>query len=169
MTAPIRVRLTALYVLVLAAIVAALTAFVVTRLRADLIATVDANLRAAAAQIALAYHNEGPLEFIDTAQTVLPGSRSEPAGAAALEPSGTTLVATGALRATAGRLISQAARASVMGGRTVALSIRTVGARRVHLRVVATPATRRGQRRVLVVAESCTMPTTLCIVRSCCC
>lgn len=79
MSAPIRVRLTALYVLVLAAIVAALTAFVVTRLRADLIATVDANLRTAAAQIALAYHNEGPLEFIDTAQTVLPGSRSEPA------------------------------------------------------------------------------------------
>lgn len=154
MSAPIRVRLTALYVLVLAAIVAALTAFVVTRLRADLIATVDANLRTAAAQIALAYHNEGPLEFIDTAQTVLPGSRSEPAGAAALEPSGTTLVATGALRARPDRLISQPARASVVGGRTLAFSIRTVGARRVHLRVVALPATRRGQRRVLVVAES---------------
>ena len=53
MSAPIRVRLTALYVLVLAAIIAALTVFVVTRLRADLIASVDANLRAAAAQIAL--------------------------------------------------------------------------------------------------------------------
>ena len=82
MSAPIRIRLTVLYVLVLAAIIAALTAFVITRLRADLIASVDANLHTAAAQIALAYHNEGRLEFIDTAQTVLPGSRSEPAGAA---------------------------------------------------------------------------------------
>ena len=154
MSAPIRVRLTALYVLVLAAIIAALTAFVVTQLRADLIASVDANLRTAAAQIALAYHTEGPLEFIDTAHTVVPGSRSEPAGAAALDLSGTTLVATGALGTTAGRLISHSARASVLAGRTLALSITTGGARRLHLRVVEIPATRRGRPQIVAVAES---------------
>jgi two-component system OmpR family sensor kinase len=151
---PIRVRLTALYVLVLAAIIAALTTFVVTRLRADLIASVDANLRTAAAQIALGYRNEGPSEFIDTAHTVLPGSGSEPAGAVALEPSGRALVATGALRATAGRLISQAARVIVLGGRSIAFSTTTSGARRVHLRVVAIQAERRGQPRVIAVVES---------------
>lgn len=154
MSAPIRVRLTALYVLVLAAIIAALTVFVVTRLRADLIASVDANLRAAAAQIALGYRNEGPSEFIDTAHTVLPGSRSEPAGAAAFGRTGTTLVATGVLRATADQLISRGFRVSVLGGRTLAFSTRTAGARRVHLRVVAIPALRRGHRLVLAVAES---------------
>ena len=154
MSAPIRIRLTALYVLVLAAIIAALTAFVVTRLRADLIASVDANLRTAAAQIALAYHTEGPLEFVDTAQTVVPGSRSEPAGAAALDPSGATLVATGALGATTGRLISPTARAAVLAGRTLAFSITTGGARRLHVRVVAIPATRHGRRQIVAVAES---------------
>ena len=154
MNAPIRVRLTALYVLVLAAIIAALTAFVVTRLRADLIASVDTNLRTAAAQIAVAYHNEGPLEFIDTAQTVLPGSRSEPAGAAALDASGTTLVATGAVKEAAERVLSPAARASVLAGRRLAFSTVTAGPLRLHLRVVAVPATRRGEHQVLAVAES---------------
>ncbi len=154
MSAPIRIRLTVLYVLVLAAIIAALTAFVITRLRADLIASVDANLHTAAAQIALAYHNEGRLEFIDTAQTVLPGSRSEPAGAAAVDPSGTTVVATGAVKHAAERLMSPAARASVLAGRTLAFSTVIAEAPRLHLRVVAIPATRRGQRQVLAVAES---------------
>ena len=72
MNAPIRVRLTVLYVLVLAAIIAALTAFVVARLRSDLTSELDRGLRDAAGQIGPAYRAEGPPEFRDTTQTVLP-------------------------------------------------------------------------------------------------
>ena len=85
---------------------------------------------------------------------MLPGSRSEPAGAAAFGRTGTTLVATGVLRATADQLISRGFRVSVLGGRTLAFSTRTAGAWRVHLRVAAIPAVRRGHRLVLAVAES---------------
>jgi hypothetical protein len=56
---PIRLRLTAWYVLVLAAVLAALGAFVVTRLRSDPTSEVDRSLRSAADQIALGYRAGG--------------------------------------------------------------------------------------------------------------
>src|SRR5262249_50400367 len=67
---------------------------------------------------------------------------------------GTTLVATGALRPAGESLLSRPGRASVLAGRTVAFSTVTAGPGRLHLRVVAIPASRRGERQVLVVAES---------------
>jgi hypothetical protein len=60
---PIRARLTAWYVALLALVIAALGAFVVIRLRADLTADFDRSLRSAAAQLRAAYEREGPGRF----------------------------------------------------------------------------------------------------------
>jgi heavy metal sensor kinase len=89
MRLPIRARLTAAYALLLAAVVAGVGAFVVVRLRADLIAGVDEALVPAARQIALGYAEEGAPEFRDTASTVLSGPRR---AAQLLAPDGRVLV-----------------------------------------------------------------------------
>jgi heavy metal sensor kinase len=148
LSAPIRVRLTLLYVVVLAAIIAGLTTFVVTRLRSDLTAERDRTLRDAAGQIAPAYRAEGRPEFRDTTRTVLPGGHGRPAGGQILDPAGRVLVSEGG-PLMAAPLIGARARARALGGATV------IGSRpEPHLRVVAVPAQRRGRRQVLVVAES---------------
>ena len=152
MNAPIRVRLTVLYVLVLAAIIAALIAFVVTRLRSDLTAELDRGLRDAAGQIAPAYRAEGPAEFHDTTHTVLPPAQGEPAGAQILDPSGRVALSEGAgLTTTA--LIDRRARARALASATVIASRRLEHPPR-HLRLVAGPAGWRGRRQVLVAGES---------------
>jgi heavy metal sensor kinase len=152
MNAPIRVRLTVLYVLVLAAIVAALTAFVVTRLRGDLTAELDRGLRDSAGQIAPAYRAEGPAEFHDTTRTVLPTTGKEPAGGQILDPSGHVVLSEGpALTRTA--LIDRRTLARVLAGATV-IGSRRLGSSGQHLRLVARPAEWHGRRQVLVVAES---------------
>jgi heavy metal sensor kinase len=152
MNAPIRVRLTVLYVLVLAAIIAALTAFVVTRLRGDLIAELDRGLHDAAAQIAVAYRAEGRAEFHDTTRTVLPTASNEPAGAQLLDASGRVALSEGA-GMTSAPAIDGHARARALAGATVIAS-RELGRPAHHVRLVAVPASRRGQRQVLVVVES---------------
>jgi two-component system OmpR family sensor kinase len=150
--APIRVRLTVLYVLVLAAIIAALIAFVVTRLRSDLTAELDRGLRDAAGQIAPAYRAEGPAEFRDTARTVLPMARTEPAGAQILDPSGHVVFSQGAELGSTG-LIDRHALARALAGETVILSRRVARPDR-HVRLIAGPAGWHGRREVLVAAES---------------
>ena len=72
MRLPIRTRLTAWYVAVLAVLLAALTAFVVVELRADLVADSDRRLDDASTQIARGYEVEGVEDFHDVAATVLP-------------------------------------------------------------------------------------------------
>ncbi|MDQ6821595.1 MAG: HAMP domain-containing histidine kinase [Actinomycetota bacterium] len=152
MNAPIRARLTALYVLLLAAIVGALIAFVVTRLRADLTAELDRTLRAATAQIARGYRVDGPAEFRDTARTALPGTRRESAGAQVIDPTGRVLFSEGTADSQTA-LIDRDARTRALGGRTVAIS-RRIGRPVRHLRILAVPARRDGRREVLVVFES---------------
>ncbi len=152
MSAPIRVRLTVLYVLVLAAIIAALIAFVVTRLRADLINELDRGLRDAAGQIAPAYRAEGPAEFRDTTRTVLPTTGTEPAGAQILDQSGRVALNEGA-EITITALIDRDARTRALADHTVIAS-RRLGRPSRHLRIVAVPARWQGQHQVLVAAES---------------
>lgn len=72
MSLPIRVRLTAWYVLVLTVVIVALGAFVVIRLRDSLTSEQDRSLRLAATQIADGYRTEGAKNFVDVARTVLP-------------------------------------------------------------------------------------------------
>ena len=152
MNAPIRVRLTVLYVLVLAAILAALIFFVVTRLRVDLTAGLDNRLRDAAGQIAPAYRAEGPAEFHDTTRTVLPTTSGEPAGAQILRPTGQVAHHQGT-RLTATALIDHRTLARALAGSTVIAS-RWVGRPPQHMRLVAAPAEWRGRRQVLVAVES---------------
>ena len=75
MNAPIRVRMTAWYIAVLALVLVAVGAFVIVQLRADLTDSLDRDLRAAVHQIATGYRAEGVQEFSDTSATVLSGER----------------------------------------------------------------------------------------------
>ena len=152
MNAPIRIRLTALHIVTLAAILAALIAFVVTRLRADLTAALDRGLRDAAGQIAHGYGAEGPAEFFDTAGTVLPGDRGEAGGAEIVSPSGRVVLAQGVLRVSPAS-IGAGVRREVLSGRPLSLSVR-LGSPARHLRLIVTSVQRRRHRQVLAVAES---------------
>jgi two-component system, OmpR family, sensor kinase len=150
--APIRVRLTGWYVLVLAAVVVGLGAFVVTRLRADLTSTLDGSLRSAASQIAQGYHAEGASDFRDVAHTVLPGPRYHGSGAQILDlwgpvafSDGDPVVETPVLTDKELRLVSSL-RELVRDAR--------LGTPPEHLRVIGLSVTRHGRRQVLVVAES---------------
>jgi signal transduction histidine kinase len=139
-------------VLVLAAVVVGLGAFVVTRLRADLTSNLDSSLRSAASQIALGYHAEGALDFRDVAHTVLPGPRYHGSGAQILDLSGPVAVSEGdPLVETPVLTVGEVRRVS--SGRELVRDVR-LGTPPEHLRAVALPVTRHGRHQVLVVVES---------------
>ncbi len=71
MRLPIRVRLTAWYALFLAAIMIALGAFLVLKLRSDLRATIDREVRTSSATITASYAREGVAGFSETAAAAL--------------------------------------------------------------------------------------------------
>lgn len=146
---PIRVRLTAWYALLLAAIILALGAFVVLQLRSDLQATVDREVRASATQIGQGYMEEGNKDFRDVSNTVLSRGGS---GAQVLNKNGHVLVGFGdpvALKPMA----PADARAAAVAGKNRVLTVR-LGVDREEYRAIISPVNRLGNRRVLVVAES---------------
>jgi two-component system, OmpR family, sensor kinase len=149
---PIRLRLTAWYILVIAAVLAALTAFVVTRLRSDLTSELDRSLRSSAEQIRLGYRVEGRPEFRDTARTVLPESPGDRSGAQLLDATGRVLVVQGDA-VTRAPLIDRSVVRRALAGQTVVLS-RRLTTPREHLRIVAIPVRRHRQYQVVVAAES---------------
>ena len=67
MSLPIRARLTVWYAALLAVIILALGAFLVLRLRSDLQAAIDRDVRSAAAMVAAGYTAEGTDEFLEVA------------------------------------------------------------------------------------------------------
>ncbi len=135
MNAPIRVRMTAWYVAVLALVLVAVGAFVIVRLRADLTDATDRSLRPAVQQIAVGYRNEGLPEFRDTSRTVLSGER---AASQVLDTSGRVIASFG----------DPVSRRPMLGdGATVQLG----GA---DFRVASQTVTRGGARRVVVAASS---------------
>jgi heavy metal sensor kinase len=146
---PIRVRLTAWYSLLLAAIIVALGAFLVLRLRADLQATIDREVGASSGQIAHGYTEEGPKDFRDVSRTVLPHSGG---AAQVLDPSGHVITKYG--DPVAGQpMASAAARAEALVGTE---PVRTVplGRDRQDYRAMVSFVPRHGKRRFLVVAQS---------------
>ncbi len=148
MNAPIRVRLTAWYVLVLALVIAAICVFVVTRLRSDLTSEVDRSLGSAADQIARGYREDGAIEFPDLARSVLPGGAGR-AGAQIIDARGDIIVFEGF---TADEPLIDAARvARARAGERIGLSDR-FGEADFHMRVVAVAVPGRPQGEVLVVA-----------------
>jgi signal transduction histidine kinase len=150
---PIRARLTAWSVVAVALILTALGAFVVTRLRADLISELDRSLRAGATQIALGYQREGGAEFVDTALTVLPDPAGGRSAAQVLTRSGTIVHHVGPTTVASRSLIDAQTRERVLDGAHVAGSERVEPAA-PRFRLIALPVTRKHQRQVLVVAQS---------------
>lgn len=150
--APIRVRLTAWYVAVLAVVLLGLGAFVVTNLRSQLESEVDRSLTSASEQAARGYTVEGPAELRDVARSVLPGPLKGGTGVQVLNSSGGVVLAEGegVIRRP---LLDRAAVARVRSGSSERGSVRT-GTPARHLRITATPVRRRRRRQVLVVAES---------------
>jgi len=148
MRLPIRARLTAWYVVLLAAIIAGLGTFVVLAFRDDMQDAIDRDLRRSWTPIARDYADEGLEDFNDASRMVLPrGAVSQ-----VLDPEGRLL-------ATWGDPPPQepVTRDGVIGrelpdtGRVVSL---TVGAREGRFRALIAPVNRLGQRHTVIVAES---------------
>jgi heavy metal sensor kinase len=147
---PIRARMTAWYAALLGVIIAAVGAFLVVRLSADLTSSVDRTLRPATDQIVLGYHSEGPPEARDVARTVLSGER---AAAQVLDPSGRIVVAYGDPLSRA-PLLSRQAVAAVLAGRRIDGTTRALGPGQDRFRVVARATAYRGRPAVVVAMES---------------
>jgi heavy metal sensor kinase len=145
---PIRARMTLWYVALLAAIIAAVGAFLVVRLRADLTAELDRRLNPALDQIALGYHEEGAPELPDISGTVLSG---ESAASQVLATDGTVAAHYGARVAGAPMLRPAELHAVLADGVRIDRSA-TLGAHR--WRVVARASTRKGAPVAVVAAES---------------
>jgi heavy metal sensor kinase len=136
MSAPIRVRMTAWYVAVLAVVLVAVGAFVIVRLKSDLIDATDRSLRPAVQQIAAGYRVEGVPEFRDTSNTVLSGERP---ASQVLDPAGRVIASFG----------DPVSRRPMRGNGT------TVKLDGTDFRVWSQPVvTRGGQRRTVVAASS---------------
>ena len=146
MRLPIRIRLTAWYAALLAAILLALGAFVVLQLRADLQARLDQDVRTAAATLSVGYASEGALEFFELARAALPASG---AAAQVLDRGGRVLVSWGP-RDARRPLAPPDARASALLGEPRLLTVAIAGRR---YRAEVSAVRRLGRRHVLVVAE----------------
>jgi heavy metal sensor kinase len=146
---PIRARLTVWYAALLAVIVIVLGAFLVLRLRSDLQAQVDRDVRAGAAMITSGYAADGTDEFLEVAEKVLPHGGS---AAQVLDPSGRVLLTYGDSVSARG-MAPPEARAAALSGRTRLLTA-SLGDSGERFRVMALPARRLGEPRVVVVAES---------------
>jgi heavy metal sensor kinase len=144
---PIRVRLTAWYAILLAAIIVGLSTFLVLQLRADLEDTVDVEVRAGSTQIARGYEKEGPGDFRDVSSTVLPHGSS---AAQVVAPGGRVLVSYGE-PISRGLIVPKESIARALAGERQTMTLR-LGAHRFRAAVV--PVSRRGRERVVVVAES---------------
>jgi heavy metal sensor kinase len=146
---PIRARMTAWYVVLLAVVVAVVGAFLVLRLRSDLTAAVDRGLQPAAAQIADGYRAEGAPEAVDVARSVLTGERP---AAQILDPSGRVAVSFGDPVSRA-PILTRAEAAAVLRSGEVTRTVE-LGPGRQRFRLVARPTVRRGRRQLAVAVES---------------
>jgi two-component system OmpR family sensor kinase len=152
MRLPIRVRLTAWYVLLLAVTLAAVGAFVVVRLKADLQRDIDRSEESSVAEIAQGYRAEGNKEFYDVSGTVLRILPVGTSGAQLLDPSGRVLLTYG--NGVAQRpMIGPAAQRAALAGQRFHQS-HSLGPRREAFRIYVVPVVRHGQTRLLVVAKS---------------
>ncbi len=149
MKLPIRARLTALYVVLLAAVIVALGAFLVLRLRADLEQTIEREVVASSFQIGRGYSLEGAEDFRDVSRTVLSRRGS---AAQVLNPGGRVLMAYGE-PVSHRPIVPASARAGALAGEQRLLTVK-LGPDGERFRAIATPVKRFGRPRVLVVADS---------------
>jgi heavy metal sensor kinase len=150
---PVRVRLTAWYVLLLGLILVALGAFLLLRLRADLVAEVDASLDTRAAQVALGLDGPGDGEFQDAGRVALAGLPRRDSAAQLCSARGDVLETVG--EPVIRRPILPAARVAAVlrSGRPARTMVR-LGGEDELFRVLAVPRTGGGSPSVVVVASS---------------
>jgi heavy metal sensor kinase len=147
---PIRVRLTAWYAALLAAIVVAFGAFLVLQLRSDLRQTIDRELSSASPHIASGYREGGTEDFLDESTTALPRSG---AAAQVVDARGRVHARYGDGVGAAAPLAPAGARADALAGRSRLMTVtRDPGGRRYRALVSRLPGA--GPPLVLVVAES---------------
>ena len=146
MRLPIRVRLTAWYAVLLAAIIVALGTFVVLQLRSDMRQALERQLTANTVQIAQGYTYEGPSDFQDVSGTVLPQGES---ASQVVAPNGRVLFAHGL--ALVGPIGTAAVRADALAGKDRLLDVHLKGK---HYRAFFTRVRRHGRAQVLIAAES---------------
>jgi heavy metal sensor kinase len=148
MKLPIRVRLTAWYAALLAAIIVGLGAFLVLQLRADLEQTVDRELRSNSLQIAQGYQYEGPEDFQDVSGTVLPHGTS---ASQVIDATGRVLLQHG--EPLSEPIAPEQARAVLKDGKQRIVNVKLGDSHQAH-RALVSPVRRRGRHRILVVAQS---------------
>lgn len=149
---PIRVRLTAWYVLLLGVILTALGAFLLLRLQADLVAGVDASLDTQAAQIVLGLQNPDEAEFRDISKLALVGLAERGSAAQLLSPRGEVLDSAREPVAAQPMLPPDRLTAVLGSGQPVRATVR-LGPKREPFRVLAVRRTGRGGPSVVVVAS----------------
>ena len=152
MTLPIRVRLTAWYVGLLALLLAAVSTFVLLRLRADLVLGIDRSLDLRAAQIALGFEGRGEGEFRDVSSTSLEGLPRGESAAQLVSVTGTVLETSG--DAVAGRRLvtAQQLAAASRGGRVRGTT--RLGPDREPFRLLAARLSPGHPGQIIVVATS---------------
>jgi two-component system OmpR family sensor kinase len=143
---PVRARLTAWYVLLLAVILAALGSFLLLRLRADLVAEVDNTLDSQAAGILADSDGLEPMPAAGVAG--LPRGQTV---AQLLSPTGQVRARAGAA-APAGSLLTPAMLRQALAGQQVRTEVRS-GPNRARYRVLGLRQAGRGTPTVLVVAS----------------
>lgn len=149
---PIRVRLTAWYAGLLAVILAAVSGFLLLRLRADLVAGVDAAIDERAAQVLLALRGPGEGEFPQVGAAALAGLSRRESAAQLLTPDGRVLERAG--DEVAGQSMLDPVRLrQVRPGRRLRATVR-LGPDREPFRLLALQRVGAGHRQVLVVATS---------------
>jgi two-component system OmpR family sensor kinase len=141
--------MTAWYVALLAVVIAAVGAFLVLRLRADLTASIDAGLGPATHQIALGYRAEGLPEARDVSTTVLSGER---AASQVLGADGRVAMAYGDPVARA-PLLGAADRRRVLAGEPLRRTAR-LGPQHRRVRLAALATSRRGRPAIVVATAS---------------
>lgn len=152
MSLSIRTRLTVWYVVLLAVILAGLSAFLVLRLRADLVSAADRSLDSRAALISLGYQGGGEGEFQDVADATLIRVPVGDAAAQIVSTQGKVLESSGDHVADT-PMLGGSLLARVTGGEHVRMSA-PLGPDHKLFRLLAVPAPRRPRTEVLVVASS---------------
>jgi heavy metal sensor kinase len=147
--APIRTRLTVVNVLLLAVILAGLSAFLVLRLRADLRSAIDTDVRTSSATIAANYAHEGPSGFREISRAALPHSG---AASQVLDARGHIVVAYGGPVADS-VMAAPGKRAAALTGRPTFFE-KTFARSQPASRVLVTRVGPARQGQLLVVASS---------------
>jgi heavy metal sensor kinase len=147
---PIRARLTIWYTVVLAGILLILGFFLVTRLRSDLIGSVDHSLSLAASEISVDYKSGGESEFRDVTDRSMAGLDRARSAAQVLTPPGRVLDYAG-VAGPHGAIVDPAVIDRASTGKSVAATGSLGG---VSFRYLAEPFRQAGGNAVLVVATS---------------